>query len=334
MKRLPFQMLAVIIAAGFLAGVIHLFGIEFAGGDVYPEFSTLRSDPRGAKLILESLAGLPGLTVSRNFLPLEFLPDSGQTVLLLGCRAQTLAEQAPELRLLAQRGSRVIAALATESDGDTRKFEEAWKVKLARDRDAKHVHKAFFPEAGDWKVLDRAGPKILAMERPFGKGSLVLLAESDAFSNQSTVISDQLDLVTSAIGPGTQIVFDERHFGLGESGSVVGLARRFRLTGVATGLALCAALFLWRNTSAFPPPAAAPASRLSGRTSHSGLLTLLRRHIPTNGLAAACWREWLVSHRRDVTPDRIDRAESVLRSEGARPLDALREIEKILKGVH
>ena len=37
MKRLQLQILAVLMAAGFLAGVIHLFGIEFAGGDVYPD---------------------------------------------------------------------------------------------------------------------------------------------------------------------------------------------------------------------------------------------------------------------------------------------------------
>jgi hypothetical protein len=329
-----FQFLTGLVAAGFLTGVIYLFGIEFAGGDVYPEYSTLRSDPLGAKLILESLAGLPGLTVTRNFLPLEFLSESGQTVVLLGCRATGLADQAPELRQLAQRGSRVIAALDMEPWMETGKFEESWKVKLARDHEPKRVHKVYFPETSGWKVLDRVGPKILAMERPFGKGSVVLLAESNAFANQSTAASDQLDFVASVIGTGSEIVFDERHFGLGESGSVVGLARRFRLTGLAIGLAICAALFFWRNTSAFPPPAAAPVSRLSGRTSHAGLLTLLRRHIPPAGLAAACWREWLGSHRREVTPDRVERAEAILRQQAARPLEALHEIEKILKGVH
>ena len=41
--------------------------------------------------------------------------------------------------------------------------------------------------------------------------------------------------------------------------SVVGLARRFRLTGMTLGLALCMALFIWRNTSAFPPPGDLPS---------------------------------------------------------------------------
>jgi hypothetical protein len=333
-KGRRFQLLTLVIAAGFLAGVVYLFGIEFAGGDVYPEYSTLRADPLGAKLLLESLAGLPGLTVTRNFLPLEFLPQADQTVVLLGCNAPALTEQAPELRQLAQRGSRVVAALAMEPSSETGKFEQAWKVKLAFDRGAKHVHKVYFLATGEWKALDRVGPKILAIERAFGKGSVVLLAESDAFSNQSTVVSDRLDFVASVIGPAPQIVFDERHFGLGESGSVIGLARRFRLTGLAIGLAVCAALFLWRNTSAFPPPAPAAVSRLSGRTSHSGLLTLLRRHIPTASLAEACWREWLASHRREVTSDRVEQTQAILRSRAAQPLDALREIEKLLKGVH
>jgi len=103
---------------------------------------------------------------------------------------------------------------------------------------------------------------------------------------------------------------------------------------MAIGIAICAALFLWRNTSAFPPPTTITVERLAGRTSHSGLLTLLQRHVAPRDLAGACWREWLSSHRREVTPERAARAEAILRSSAGRPLEALREIEQTLKGVH
>ena len=67
----------------------------------------------------------------------------------------------------------------------------------------------------------------------------------------------------------------------------------------------CAALFIWKNAAGFPPPADAPrAETLAGRTSLSGLFTLLRRHIKPADLAATCWREWLAGNRRDVTPER------------------------------
>jgi hypothetical protein len=133
------------------------------------------------------------------------------------------------------------------------------------------------------------------------------------------------------MGPSDRVIFDERHFGIAESGTVVGLARRFRLTGMAAGLALCAALFIWKNASSFPPPAdKARAVSLSGRTSLSGLFTLLRRHIKPADLAATCWNEWLASNRKELSPARRARAEAILREHGRQPLEAVREIQTVL----
>ena len=39
----PWHALIWLIAAGFLWGVLHLFGLQFTEGDVYPEYSSLRS---------------------------------------------------------------------------------------------------------------------------------------------------------------------------------------------------------------------------------------------------------------------------------------------------
>jgi hypothetical protein len=74
-----------------------------------------------------------------------------------------------------------------------------------------------------------------------------------------------------------------------------------------------------------------PIERLAGRTSLSGLLTLLHRHIPPRSLAAACWREWLSTHRRDVTPERLRGVETVLGDRAARPIEAMREIQTVLQ---
>jgi len=172
---------------------------------------------------------------------------------------------------------------------------------------------------------------VLAIERDFGKGSVVLLAESMDFSNRSTAATLRLRQVSGALGPYRRIVFDENHLGVAESGSVVGMARQFRLTGLAVGLALAAALFLWRNSTSFPPPAAARAGeRLSGRTSQAGLLTLLKRHIPPAELAAVCWREWLSTNGHQAPPERRKRAEAILAASARRPLEATREIQALL----
>jgi len=343
---LPIILLSILIGAGFTATVLYLFGVQFASGDVYPEYSSLRTDSQGAKLLLESLARIPGLSVERSFLPLAFLQEDRATVLLLGLNPESFAKDPDpylqSIEKLAARGNRIVAALeidsgAMDSDAATPRadaLESLWHVRFGRDSKRKHSSLLYFVEATNWKVLESIGPKLFAIERPFGRGSVVLLAASGDFSNQSTVAGDRLKQVSAAIGPNTRIVFDEQHLGISESGSVVGLARRFHLTGLAFGLALCAALFIWKNASAFPPPEAHPpgwkSERLSGRTSLSGLLTLLRRHIPANEVAAVCWREWLSANRRQVTPGRARRAAAIIASSAARPLDAVREIQAVL----
>lgn len=326
----PVHALALLIAVAFVWGVIHLFGVEFAEGDVYPKYSSLRADPDGSKLLYESLAALPGIRISRNYLPLETLRGEGQTVVLLGVRAQDLAAAAPTLKRLAERGNRIVAAM----NPDTAKPDsllQAWGLALeveaeSGDRGAR----ASFSAAVGWIEMERLGRRLLAIERAFGTGSVALLTESIDFSNESTVASDRLQLVTRALGHPQQIVFDESHLGIAESGSVVSLARKMRLSGLAMGLAICAALWIWRASSTFPPPRAAVRSdHLAGRTSQAGLLTMLRRNIAPRELTGVCWNQWLAFNRNKIPPERAQRAAAVAR-ESRTPVDAAREIQRVI----
>lgn len=326
--------MAALLAAGFVYAALRLFGLQFTAGGVYPEYSSLRSDPMGAKLLFDGLAGIPGLRVERNYLPPEYLPPHGAAILLLGTGADLLAGDLQVLERTAARGNRVVIALKLPAEGplpDTKALESAWHVRLDTDPARGRVHRFYFAESKEWRVLDRIGPKALAIERDFGKGTVALLAESDNFSNQSTVAGDRLREVSAAIGPNSFVVFDEQHLGIAEGGSIMQMAYRFRLSGLILGLALLAALFLWRNAAGFPPPAAAEgADRLAGRTSHAGLLTLLRRHVPPRDLAAVCWQEWLHSGRGRVSAERLERAAEIARTGAGRPLDAIREIGAVL----
>ncbi len=329
-------MLALILAGGLLYAALRLFDLQFAAGEVYPEYSTLRTDPKGARLLYDSLAALPGITVERNYRALEYLPE-GVTVFLLAIPAEDFGNNAePYLRVLeqsARRGNRMVAALTLPPDGKLPKFEELsrrWNVQLALD-DKVRRHSLYFTNAKGWTSLYRLGAKQMMIERAFGKGSVVLFAGSDDFTNAATAASDRLNLVTLAIGSNPHIIFDEQHLGIAESGSVMALARRFHLLGVGLGLALCAALLLWRHGADFPPPARTPAAtRLAGRTSHAGLVTLLRRHIPPRALASACWQEWLNGNRGAITPDRLQKVESILADAAGRPVEALRDIQAVL----
>lgn len=332
-NRLPL-VFAILLAAGFVYGALRLFGIQFAVGDVYPEYSTLRSDPKGAKLLYESLAALESVKAERNYLPPEYLPDHGASIVFLGTTPSSLDDKLKPLERAAARGNRILIALRlpeNEKSPHGRDLALAWGVRLAVDAAAGRAHRLYIAEAKDWKVMDRVGPKLLAIEKPFGKGAVALFAGSDDFTNESTVAMDRLRQVSAALGPYNHIVFDEQHLGIAEGGSVVDLARRFRLTGLALGLGLVAALLLWRNASGFPPPVESGANgRLSGRTSHAGLLTLLRRHVAPRELAGTCWREWLAGNRGQIAEARLERAQAIVRERGAQPLAAIREIHSVL----
>jgi hypothetical protein len=322
--------MAVALAAVFLGGLVALFNADFAGGEVYPEYSTLRADPNGAKLLFESLARLPGLTVTRNFMPVQNLAANAATVVLLGLHELDPAD----LEKLAGRGNRVVAALREDWRPESKESDEIfkqWQVRIEVDTEKDHAYPLYFSKADGWTPMERAGEKLVAIERAFGHGTVALLASSGDFSNESVAASDRLPQVTAALGANSRIVFDESHLGIAEAGSVVGLARRFRMMGLAAGLAIVAALFIWRNASSFPNvgQTSRPVA-LAGRTSASGLLTLLHKHVPTRQLTAACWQEWLAGRRREFSSERVQRAEAIARDMADRPLEAAREIHAVL----
>ena len=332
MKRSGSILLAALLAVVFAGGVLYLFHRQFSGGDVYPAYSTLRSDPAGAKLIFESLRGLPGVTVARSYLPLERLPDSDSTVLLLGLEPYKFAMQpASEMHAseeFAQRGNRLVFGMAEAVGHEPTRpapLEKVWGVRFGLAFDKEGRGELYFAEAKNWEVVERNGTRPVAIERALGKGSVVLVADNRLFSNQSLVAhalvravsplrGTPTELLAQIIGPHHRIMFDESHFGIVESGSVVALARRYRLHGLALGLAIVAILFIWKNASSFPPAASAPREeRVFGRTSVAGLVTLLRRHIAPDRLTAACFEEWKKSNARDVPPARRAQVEAALR---------------------
>jgi len=328
MRRWRTWALALALAGLLSAGLLHLFEVEFAGGELYPKYSSLRTDPEGAKLLYASLGLTPGLEVTRNYLPLESLEANGASILVLSADPLEIGLQAIEK--IATRGNRVVVSMDSDLTlkAPQRFAYRKWQLKLPNPGEI-GGQGLYFKEAAGWTVLDRAGDKLLAVERPFGKGSIVLFARSQAFSNQSTAAADTVEEVTAALGPAARVIFDESHLGIAESGSVVGIARRFRLTGLAAGLALLAALFIWRNAGAFPPAPAGGAAARPGAPVH-GLEALLRRHIAPRDLAAACWKEWSVSHKRDVPEEKLRRAAAIAAAGAARPLQAATEIHAVL----
>jgi hypothetical protein len=332
------KIVAFLVLAIFMAGVIYLFGVEFAAGDVYPKYSSLRTDPEGARLLYDSLAQVPGIQVERSFVPLNSLHVEGATVLLLDYDPVALGSDRSQSRLieaLAKRGNRVVVTMAPPPKGEAPKsveLQKQWGVEIRFDNGTKHVHRRlYFAQWRLWTKLDQVGDKLFALEHSFGNGTVLLLADSSDFSNESAVAGDRFEKISKMLGDSKRIVFDESHLGIVESGSFVGLARRFRLTGFAAGLAICAALFVWRKAAGFPPPNELAAESFSGRTSASGLLTLLKKHVPPGSLAEACWQEWHSANRRKLPDERLKEAAAIVSEHGRTPLEAVRRLQSVVR---
>lgn len=69
-------------AALFAFGLVELFQLRFAGGDVFPPYSSLRADPLGSMALYESLGKISGVTVRRDFSDNNQLPETSRTVYL------------------------------------------------------------------------------------------------------------------------------------------------------------------------------------------------------------------------------------------------------------
>ena len=91
--------------------------MRLSSGDIYPHYSSLRSDPLGTRALYESLQRLPDVTVARSYRPVASIEgaDENSTVLLLGVPRASLVwldidEQDALLRTVAD-GARLVVAV-------------------------------------------------------------------------------------------------------------------------------------------------------------------------------------------------------------------------------
>ena len=82
MKKVP-GIIALILCGLLLGGTfLGLLRGRIQKGDIYPPSSSLRSDPLGTMILYESLATLPGLSVSRDVKNANLLPNGKDTTYL------------------------------------------------------------------------------------------------------------------------------------------------------------------------------------------------------------------------------------------------------------
>jgi hypothetical protein len=119
LNRRPFLILALLVVlGGFGYGLVQLFKLRFAAGDIYPPYSSLRADPLGCRVYFESLAQLSNEKVHRFMQLPEKLPDgNGVTLFVFGLPWNEMAAEPGEYKALeafVRRGGRLVVTLYPE----------------------------------------------------------------------------------------------------------------------------------------------------------------------------------------------------------------------------
>ena len=163
---------------------------------------------------------------------------------------------------------------------------------------------------------------------------IVLLSNCYPLSNEALAGERDVDLLAWVLGPNRQVIFDEHHLGISESGGIVTLARKFHLEGAAAMLLVLLGLFIWKNSGSLLPPApeqAGPDESLVAKDARSGLANLLRRNIPVKQLMQTCLAEWENSRHgaKFYSQIKIDRVRSLARRD-ADVVETYRNVSQIL----
>jgi len=120
MKKHAANLLLIAATAAFAVGLFYLFKLRFEAGDVYPPYSSLRADPLGTMALYESLARMPGLTLTRDFSADNRLPAGRGTTYfhLAATREEWLwvpDELVQEVQGYVSSGGRLVIAFLPET---------------------------------------------------------------------------------------------------------------------------------------------------------------------------------------------------------------------------
>ncbi|MBM3876689.1 MAG: DUF4350 domain-containing protein [Verrucomicrobia bacterium] len=191
-----------------------------------------------------------------------------------------------------------------------------------------------------WRVLYARDADPVLIERPLGKGTVVVCADAWPFSNEALRSERRPALLAWFAGANRVMLFDETHHGIEAHPGVAAMLRRYNLHGLLGALLLLALLHIWRNAVHFVPPlheeTAGGAGAVLGKDSASGFVNLLRRSIPRVELIHTCFAEWKKScGHQPKNQRRAAEMQGALDSGFAKiggtahPVDAYRELSRI-----
>ncbi len=174
-----------------------------------------------------------------------------------------------------------------------------------------------------WRtVYARAGKPVL-IERPYGKGSIVLSADSFFLSNEAMKNRRYPELLSWLCGRHRRIVFDETHLGVSKAPGIAALLRKYGLAPFFISLIVLALLAIWKQAARLVPvdEEEERASADPGKDAVTGFTNLLRRNIPPDRILYACLEEWKRSftHGRQSLSALLPRIQEIIGEDHAKP---------------
>ncbi len=309
-----------------LAGLIYF--AESIATHSAPAYSTWNAGADGAKLLFDSLKQSGLVNVERQFESVTLHTPKQSTIFFLGMESFALKYEDEEFfrstEAAAKQGNVLVFAVLDDYffDGQSKvvdshspqppktEIQKQWGVSI--DKGGFHPDKNWRNAFGLTNVWQRA----------FGSGTIILLTKGGRLNNKNIATdSAARQLLYQLISQRPSVVFEEAHLGIRESGSIMGLARRYHLQGLILGFLLLAALFVWSRSVSFPPPRPEEKKPLLGSDNQSMLAELMARHLK-NQLISICVQEWnrTRGHKNVLAPP-ID----------PNPVSAYREIQESLQ---
>ena len=326
----------------------------------YPDYSSLNNSDKGLKAYHDALERL-GYRVARNFQPLPKLAGSHATVLYAGPSLQAFRDvDKADLKIfeqLARAGSKVVLLLSSESsmlnpaavDLSARKLgkqksppgstlKDRWGVQIdfqnfvnpGAHGPVKTVRSRIVSWTGEWHASRFEFGFPLFLERQFGRGSVLLAGNLEAFTNRQLLTNPEGEMLAAIPVGLNAIVFDESHLGVADTGTVAGLARAHHLQWLVLGFVVLAALYIWRSTVSFvSPPAISSEQTVAGADAYRALSNLLTQSISPKDILTAVAKEWNASNTvrgplaRDIGEADFSRLKNIPHGDVAREYNRL-----------
>ncbi|HEX4231020.1 MAG TPA: DUF4350 domain-containing protein [Bryobacteraceae bacterium] len=302
------------------------------GTSAYPAYSSLNNGDEGLKAYYDALGRL-GFVTSRNYLPLHKIAGTAADVVYAGPTLQSFEYASnADLELfeqLAEKGARVVILLSSEglighvtsakinprtapqekpAKPPMPTLKRRWGIQVAY-REQPRERNSFLPLfnrlafvpaiwhfsswTNDWMPSHMRDYSPLFLERPFGKGNVLLIANARLFTNRELLLKPDAQVLAAVPGDYRRIIFDESHLGLQDTGSVAGLASAHHLQWLLLGFIVLAVIFVWRSSFSFvPPPGRPPDEWVAGQDAGYALASLLAQSIPPGAVLNAVAEEW------------------------------------------